>query len=74
MDNNRDRMGKEHSQQHRSSVFKLLRRRRNPPTTFSSSPSTRLADHQNKNRDSLVPQTKTSNRRSKSILSPRKKN
>jgi hypothetical protein len=65
MDNNRDRMSKERNQQHRSSVFKLLRRRRNQPNTFAL--SARLADHQNKNRDSFLSQPKNSNKRSKSI-------
>jgi hypothetical protein len=67
MDNNRDRMGKERNQQHQSPLFKFLRRRRNQPTNFSSSSSARLADHQNKKRDSLILQPKISNKRSKSI-------
>jgi hypothetical protein len=62
MDSNRDRMQKERNQQHRSPVFKLLRRRRNQPT---SSVSLRLADHQNKNRESLIQHTKNTNKRSK---------
>jgi hypothetical protein len=61
MDNNRGRMGKERNQQHRSPVFKLLRRRRNQPTTSSL----RLADPQNKNRNSIINHTKTNNKRSK---------
>ncbi len=62
MDNNRDRMSKERNQQHRSPVFKLLRRRRNQLTTTVSS---RLADHQNKNRDSFIQPPKHTHRRSK---------
>lgn len=65
MDNNRERiMGKERNQQHRSPVFKLLRRRRNQLTASSSS---RLADHQNKNRDSFIQLTKNPTKRSKLI-------
>src|SRR4051812_25751866 len=67
---NRDRMGKERHQQHRSPVFKLLRRRRNQPATPSS--SIRLADHQNKNRDSFIAQPKTLNKRSKPIYHEKK--
>jgi hypothetical protein len=61
MDNNRDRMGKECNQQHRSPVFKLLRRRRNQPTTSLSS---RVADPQTKNHHSFINQTKNNNKRS----------
>ncbi|CAF3997422.1 unnamed protein product [Rotaria sp. Silwood2] len=60
MDNNHDRMGKEHRQQHRSSVFKLLRRRRNQSTVSSS---LRIIDQKNKNRDSFMSQTKNNNKR-----------
>jgi hypothetical protein len=55
-------MGKDRNQQHRSPVFKLLRRRRNQLTTTVSS---RLADHQNKNRDSFIQPPKHTHRRSK---------
>ncbi len=61
MDNNHGRMGKERNQQHRSPVFKLLRKRRNQPTTSSL----RLADPQDKNRNSVINHTKTNNKRSK---------
>lgn len=70
MDNNRDRMGKDRNQQHRSPAFKFLRRRR---SQLSASSSSRLADHQNKNRDSFIQLTKTTNKRSKSIYKRKKK-
>jgi hypothetical protein len=63
MDNDRNRLGKDRSQQHRSPVFKLLRRRRNQPITTNS--SLRIVDHQNKTRDSFINQTKNNNKRSK---------
>jgi hypothetical protein len=72
MDNNRDQMGKERNQQHRSPVFKLLRRRQHQPNTLSS--SIRSADYPNKTRDSFPLQTKTSVKRSKSIYPQEKAN
>ena len=58
MDN---RLRKEHTP-----VFKLLRRRRNPPPSTLLS-SARLADHQNKNRDSFTLPPKQPTKRSKLI-------
>ncbi len=63
MDNNRNRMGKDRTQQHRAAVFKLLRRHRNPP--LSTSASLRLVDHQNRN--SFIHITKNNNKRSEYI-------
>lgn len=64
MDIDRDRMAKERHRQYRSSVLKFFRRRRNQPSNSSS--SIRLADAQNRNRDSIISQTKIPNKRSKS--------
>ncbi|CAF1359093.1 unnamed protein product, partial [Rotaria sordida] len=61
MDNNYDRIGKERHQQHRSTVFKLLRRRRNQSMVSSS--SSRIIDQKNKNHDSFMNQTKNNNKR-----------
>jgi hypothetical protein len=62
MKDNLDKMGKVHTQQDRSSVFKRFRRHRQPST---SSSSFRITDQQQKDRDSFINQTSNNNKRSK---------